>query len=217
MARYSTAHKGETRQRILAAADALLKERGPGGTSVEAVMRRAGLTVGGFYAHFASKEELERETLLAGLTASMDRLLAGLDAIADDRVWLATLILRYLAQGESPDLAAACPLTLLLPEVTRGGPAFQGAFAERTGALLDRVSARFPEQPGLTRRDVALAVFSSCAGAVGFARTVPAPAGRRRILRATERMLGAALGLAGVDAIADSSAATNGTAAPAPA
>ena len=215
MSRYSTEHKGETRARILAASAALMNDRGPEAATVEAVMRAAGLTVGGFYAHFASKEELERETLLAGLTASMDRLLAGLDAIADDRVWLATLIRRYLAQGENPDLEAACPLTLLLPEVTRGGPAFQGAFAERTGALLDRVSMRFPERPGLTRRDVALAVFSSCAGAVGFARTVPAPAGRRRILGATERMLDAALGLDGVGAvIAEPSAASAGTPAP---
>jgi TetR/AcrR family transcriptional regulator, transcriptional repressor for nem operon len=198
MARYSSEHKRQTRARILAASDALQKRHGPEGTSVDAVMRAAGLTVGGFYAHFASKDELERETLLHGVTASMDRLLGPLSGMADDRAWLQALIRRYLEQAEVPDLAAGCPLTLMLSEVARGGPLLQTTFAERTGALLDRVAARFPATAGLPPREVAIAVFASCAGAVAFARTVPAPHARRRILRAVETMLHEWLGLAGV-------------------
>ena len=95
-------------------------------------MKDAGLTVGGFYAHFESKDDLERETLLYGLEASMDRLLAPLAHIVDDRAWLRALIHHYLHQVDEPDLARACPLTLLLPEVTRGGAEFQAAFSERT-------------------------------------------------------------------------------------
>jgi len=197
MARYSTGHKRQTRTRILAASDALLKERGTGGMSVDAVMRRAGLTVGGFYAHFASKDELERETLLFGLEASMERLLASLAGITDDRTWVRALIRRYLQQAENPDLGAACPLTLLLPEVARGGPPWQTAFAELTGAMLDRLAVRFPAAAGMPPREVAIAVFASCAGAVAFARTVPAPHARARILRSVESMLTEALGLDG--------------------
>jgi len=196
MARYPAEHKRQTRARILAASDALLKRRGPDGVSVDAVMREAGLTVGGFYAHFASKDELTRETLVQGLEASMDRLLAPLVEIPDDRAWLGALIRRYLDQAETPDLAAACPLTLMLSEVARGGPSLQTVFAERTGALLDRVAARFPETAGLSSREVAIAVFASCAGAVALARTIPAPHARRRILHATETMLHSWLGLA---------------------
>ncbi|MEP7182008.1 MAG: TetR/AcrR family transcriptional regulator [Betaproteobacteria bacterium] len=195
MARYSAEHKRQTRARILAASDGLLKERGADGASVDAVMRRAGLTVGGFYAHFASKDELERETLLYGLEASMDRLLDPIEGIAVDRAWLKALIRRYLAQADNPDLGAACPLTLLLPEVARGDAPFQSAFATCTGAMLDRVEARFPETAGMTRREAAIAVFASCAGAVAFARTVPAPHARARILRATETMLTETFGL----------------------
>ncbi len=180
MARYPTEHKGQTRSRILAASDRLLKTRGPEAASIDAVMKGAGLTVGGFYAHFASKDELERETLLYGLDASMDRLLAALAPITDDQAWVAALIHRYLHQVDEPDLASACPLTLLLPEVTRGGPEFQRASGERTGALLNRVAHRFPERPGLSPREVAIAVFASCAGAVAFARTIPAPHARAR-------------------------------------
>ncbi len=189
MARYPTEYKGQTRSRILAASDRLLKERGPAAASIDAVMKGAGLTVGGFYAHFASKHGLARETLLYSLDASMDRLLVPLEPISDDRAWLRAVIHRYLHQVDEPDLASACPLTLLLPDVTRGGPEFQTAFSERTAALLNRVAHRFPAQSGLSPREVAIAVFASCAGAVAFARTIPAPHARARVLNATETML----------------------------
>jgi TetR/AcrR family transcriptional repressor of nem operon len=195
MARYSSEHKGQTRARILAASDRLLKERGAEAASIDAVMKGAGLTVGGFYAHFQSKDDLERETLLFGLEASMDRLLAPLEEISDDRTWVRELIHHYLRQADERDLAHACPLTLLLPEVARGGPAFQAAFSERTGALLRRITHRFPAVSGMSSRDVAIAVFASCAGAVALARTIPAPHARLRVLCATEAMLVAALAL----------------------
>src|SRR3954469_14854739 len=98
MARYSTAHKQETRQRILAAADRVMKARGVEAASVEAVMREAGLTVGGFYAHFDSKDALAREALLRSLERSVDRLLASLDGITDRKAWVRALIAHYLAQ-----------------------------------------------------------------------------------------------------------------------
>lgn len=189
MARYSGEHKRRTRSKILAASDRLLKERGSEASSIDAVMRGAGLTVGGFYAHFDSKGDLERETLLYGLEASMERMLVPLAGIADDREWVRALIRRYLRQADEPDLTNACPLTLLLPEVARGGPAFKTAFSERTGALLQRIAHRFPPVAGMTPREVAIAVFASCAGAVAFARTIPAPHARERVLRSTETML----------------------------
>jgi TetR/AcrR family transcriptional repressor of nem operon len=195
MARYSREHKGRTRTRILAASDRLLKERGAEAASIDAVMKGAGLTVGGFYAHFDSKDDLALQTLLYGLDASMDRLLKPLADIAGDRAWVRALIHHYLHQVDEPDLARACPLTLLLPEVTRGGSAFQAAFSERTGALLQRVAHRFPAAAGMSSREVAIAVFASCAGAISFARTIPAPHARERVLNATEKMLVAAFGL----------------------
>jgi TetR/AcrR family transcriptional repressor of nem operon len=193
MSRYPEERKGQTRERILAASDRLLKERGGGDASIAEVMDSAGLTVGGFYAHFASKQALEQATLLYGIGASMDRLLAPLESIVDDRRWVHALIEAYLRQLDEPDLATACPLTLLLPEVARGGLAFQSAFSERTAALLDRVHHRFPEVAGLTSREVAIAVFASLVGAVALARTIPAPHARERVRHATETMLVAML------------------------
>ena len=199
MARYPAEHKRETRERILEAADRVIKDRGIDGASVDAVMRNADLTVGGFYAHFASKEELAHEGLLFGLERSMERMLAPLASIDDDRAWVGALIRHYLRQVDEPSLAAACPLTVLLPEVARGGVDFQRAFGARTAGLLDRIESRFPEVAGLSRREVATFVFSTCAGAVALARAIGAPRARERILRSTEAMLAEVLGLDPLD------------------
>jgi len=195
MSRYPSRHKADTRERILKAADRVIKDRGVERASVDAVMRGAELTVGGFYAHFESKEELAREALVYGVERSMERLLTPLDSIVDDREWLGALIHNYLHQVDDSSLAGACPLTLMLPEVARGGPEFQRAFGERTRALLDRVSARFPEVAGRSRREVAVFVFASCAGAISLARAVGAPRARERAIAATEAMLAQLLGL----------------------
>ena len=197
MARYPAKHKSETRERILRAADRVIKDRGIDKASVDIVMRGANLTVGGFYAHFDSKEELARQTLVFGLDRCMERLLTSVASISDDRAWLKALIHNYLHHADPSSLAAACPLTVMLPEVARGGPEFQRAFGERTGALLDRIAPRFPEVAGRSRREVATFVFASCAGAISLARAIEAPRGRERVIAATEAMLTHALGLEG--------------------
>jgi TetR/AcrR family transcriptional repressor of nem operon len=196
MARYSSEHKAQTRQRILGAADRVMKARGVEAATVDAVMREAGLTVGGFYAHFPSKDALAQEALLAGLEASVDRLLASLVAVPDGTAWVRALIRRYLAQADDASLERACPLTLFLPDVARGSREFKNAFAARTGALLDRIAAHFPVVPGMVPREAALAVYTTCVGAVVLARAVAAPDARTRILATTEKTLVRALGLA---------------------
>jgi len=195
MARYAAQHKNETRQRILEAADELLKSKGLDAASVADVMGRAGLTVGGFYAHFPSKEALAQEALLFGLTRSVEGMLTALDRIGDPQARVRALIAEYLRQAEDPDLAHACPMTLLLPELARADRDARNAFGAHTGALLDRIAERFPETEGATRREAALFVYTSCAGAVAVARAVASADARRRILESTERMLVRALGL----------------------
>ena len=190
MSRYSAEHKTRTRGRILAAADRVMKAQGVQAASVEAVMREAGLTVGGFYAHFPSKEALAHEAMLAGMEASVERMLADdRTTSTDPKAWVRALIHTYLAQVDDPELAHACPLTLMLPEVARGDRELRNAFAERTGALLARIAAHFPDVPGMSKREAALAVYTSCVGAVSLARAMPAPEARQRIVATTERML----------------------------
>src|SRR4030095_63863 len=195
MARYAPEHKGETRRRILEAADDLIKARGLEAASVSEVMRRAGLTVGGFYSHFDSKEVLAQEALLFGLTRTVERMLASLDRITDPKARVRALISQYLAQADAPDLEHASPMTLLLPELARADRDTRNAFGAHTGELLDRIADRFPDVEGMTRREAALFVYTSCAGGVSVARAVASPEARHRILGTTERMLVRALSL----------------------
>ena len=194
MARYPAEHKEATRARILAASEKLLKGRGVDGASVDSVMPAAGLTVCGFYGHFASKEELACEALLYGIERSFARLIEGTAGLAP-QPFLRELIRRYLAQLDDPALDQACPLTLLLPDVARGGDAFRERFAARTAALLAAIEMRFPEVPGMSRRDVAIAVFSALSGAVAMARAAATLRARSRIAGATEGLLGRMFGL----------------------
>lgn len=193
MPRYPAEHKPGTRARIVAAAERLIKVRGPQGASVEAVMKDAGLTVGGFYAHFPSKEALIEEALLAGLERSLGDLVAGLEGLPP-AAFAAEVVGRYLRQATDAPLAEGCPLTLLLPEVARAGDDQRRRFAERTAALVARIETRLPAVPGMTPRDVALAMFASLAGAVSFARAAATARGRDRILAATQASLARWLG-----------------------
>jgi TetR/AcrR family transcriptional repressor of nem operon len=190
-----TERKEASHRRILEAADDLMKAQGVESTSVAEVMARAGLTVGGFYAHFPSKEAMVQEALLFGLTRSVDRMLAAVDRVDDPKARVRALIREYLAQAEDPDLAHACPMTLLLPDLARADRQRRNAFGAHTGALLERIAERFPEIDGMTRREAALVVYTSCAGAVSVARAVASPDARRRIIGSTERMLVRALSL----------------------
>ena len=194
MARYPTEHKGATRRKILAASDALMKEQGIGAASVEEVMRGAGLTVGGFYAHFASKEELAGETLLFGLEQSFERTIRALDGVSG-KAWVRAMIRQYLSQADDDELERACPMTLLLGDVARADDERKRRFAELTRAMLDRVAPHFPECGDLAPRQVALATYAALVGAVGFARTAPSPQARHAIMRACETMLCGWLGL----------------------
>ena len=188
MARYPAGHKGETRRKILQASEALMKEQGVEAASVDEVMRGAGLTVGGFYAHFASKEELASETLLFGLERSFDRMIRALDGL-DGRTWVRAMIRAYLAQVDDPELEHACPMTLLLADVARSDDERRRRFSDTTRAMLDRVVGHFPAGDGLSSREVAIATYAALVGAVSLARTTPSRTGCRVITRACETML----------------------------
>jgi TetR/AcrR family transcriptional repressor of nem operon len=188
MARYPTEHKQETRRKILQASEELMKDRGVEAASVDAVMRGAGLTVGGFYAHFASKEDLAAETLLFALERSFERMFRALDGL-DGRAWVRAMIRAYLAQADDPELEHACPMTLLLADVARADDARKQRFAELTRAMLDRVVPNFPAIDGMSPREVALATYTALIGAVSMARTTPSQKARHAITRACETML----------------------------
>src|SRR4051794_25802722 len=109
--------KERTHEQILDSAARLLRERGISGMSVGDVMRGAGLTVGGFYAHFSSKEQLLREVLRLTMRDKWAEILSATEGAADQ----AQLVLRrYLSRAHRDNPSLGCPLPVVVGALAAG-------------------------------------------------------------------------------------------------
>jgi TetR/AcrR family transcriptional regulator, transcriptional repressor for nem operon len=161
--------KAETRQRILDAAGALFRAHGIDGVGVDAVMRAAGLTHGGFYLHFASKEALVAEVA----EASLARAAARWDRISrepDRTAALAHIVGSYLDPEHVAAVSQGCMLTTLGPEVARR-PGSRGGITQAMRTMLDALTRCLPGR----RRDHAVTALSTMVGAVVLARIADDP------------------------------------------
>lgn len=165
--RYRSGHKAQTRTQIVEAAARVFRRCGFAGASVGQIMKEAGLTVGGFYAHFSSKEELFAEALSVAFAQSIDDRVAGLDTGAPD--WAATFAGRYLSVEHRADAANGCPMAALSNEISRT----EGQVREAFGACVDDFVALLAghlNQAGENTTDTALAVTALCVGGLSLAR-----------------------------------------------
>lgn len=161
--------KAETRQHILDAAGALFRAHGIDGVGVDAVMREAGLTHGGFYLHFASKEALVAEVAEASLARAAERW----DRISrepDRKAALARIVGSYLDPTHVAAVSQGCMLTTLGPEVARR-PGSRGGITHAMRTMLDALARCLPGG----RRDRALTALSTMVGAVVLARIADDP------------------------------------------
>ncbi|AKQ65022.1 Transcriptional regulator, TetR family [Myxococcus hansupus] len=174
--RYGPEHKQATRERILAAAETLFRKEGFAGASVERVMRAAGLTVGGFYSHFGSKDVLVAESVRSFFQRQQDRWLGGLEGLRGGE-WLSHFVRRYLNHHVRDNPETGCILPSVLSDLTtRGPPEARGSFSEGVEALVAEMGARVPGEGGVTARKRALATLALLFGAMTLARaTRPLP------------------------------------------
>ncbi|HEX8321798.1 TetR/AcrR family transcriptional regulator [Longimicrobium sp.] len=184
MTRYPSGHKERTREQIVSAAARAFREEGVEGVSVGEVMGRAGLTHGGFYAHFRNKDQLVAEACGCALEQSTARLIdIARNAPPEER--LAAFIGAYASPTHRDDPGAGCLMPALAAEVSRHSPevrtAFTGSFQQGI-AMLARL---LPQMEGADRTDRALALMSGLAGAVMLARAVDDPVLSDRILQAS--------------------------------
>jgi TetR/AcrR family transcriptional repressor of nem operon len=165
-----TSRKQETHQRILASAARLVRKRGLTAASVSRVMHGAGLTIGGFYAHFPSKRAMDIEVLEAALGASP----RFSDALADrDGLdWLQEVVHRYLSQKHRDDLDGSCAFPAVVSEVARADEATRAAFDVMFAARVRRMTGHAPARAGVTPRERALATFALCIGGLTLARAL---------------------------------------------
>jgi TetR/AcrR family transcriptional repressor of nem operon len=177
-----TQRRAETRQRILDAAGQLFREHGVDGVGVDAVMKQAGLTHGGFYLHFPSKEALAAEvsqSLLQKAAGKWDQI----SRTATQQAALETIVRNYL-DADHVASANCCLLTTLGPDVARRASSREAI----GGALRGMVDALARCLPDGTRRE-ALAALSTLVGAVVLARLADDPALAREFLAATEESI----------------------------
>jgi len=172
MTRVSKAAKAESEARIVSAAARLFRERGLAATSVSDVMEDAGMTHGGFYRHFASKEALAEAAIDHAVGQSLHKVQAklengsGLRAVRD-------YIELYLSDEHVDTPAIGCPLAALSREAALAGGDVSAAYSrgvERTLHVLMSAMAGTPT----SRRTRALNLLSTLVGAVTLARCVEA-------------------------------------------
>lgn len=171
--------KSRTRERILDAATAALIQRGPVEPSVGEVMGTAGLTVGGFYAHFQSKEALMLEAFTQ-LLARRRQMLKQLDdsLSAQDRRVLAVAF--YLSRKHRDAEADACPLPSSLGELSRLPEPFRLVLVEHTELMVAELAGS-PEDADKALADMALMI-----GGLALARALGGGELSDRVLRAAK-------------------------------
>ncbi|RKH37751.1 TetR/AcrR family transcriptional regulator [Corallococcus llansteffanensis] len=186
--RYTAEHKQATHARILAAAEKLFRAEGFSGASVERVMRAAGLTVGGFYAHFASKEALLAESLRAFMDERKVRWLSGLEDLRGP-AFLDHFARRYLGLYNRDTGQTGCMMPSLLSDLTRAPPEVQASFGEGLEELVDAAKGQLPAREGATPRQQMLATVALCFGAMTLARATGSQAVSAEILDAARALL----------------------------
>ena len=180
--RVTREHAAENRARIVEAASKLFRERGFDGIGVADLMKSAGLTHGGFYGHFASKDDLAAEACglaLANSVKKWDRLAA--ESPADP---LAPIAESYLSDVHLEKPANGCLIAALGSDVARQDKSVRRAMTEGLRQLMARMTGWVPGRTQAARRRTALATFSAMVGAVVMARAVDDPEFSAEILDA---------------------------------
>jgi TetR/AcrR family transcriptional repressor of nem operon len=166
--RYSSDHKEKTRAKILDSATTVFRRQGYHATGVDKVMEEAGLTAGGFYAHFPSKDALLAEALEHYATKSSGKLSTGLEDKSGGE-WVSAMVDRYLADSHRGRPETGCPIPSLAPEVSRAGKAPRQAFERLVGDLIAKIAGHLP--PGESENR-AIAIAALCVGGMTLARAV---------------------------------------------
>jgi TetR/AcrR family transcriptional repressor of nem operon len=186
--RYSPEHKAEVRQKIVQ--DAALRVRGEGlnGAAVAAVMRDTGLTHGGFYKHFASKDDLLVESVHEAFREFAERLVHAAEQSRSKEPWKA-IVKFYLSLEQCNDARHGCPLTALAPELARAEESMRGQFFADLVFYKDRMVPFMPGRRVIDKESAFFAIFSTMIGAMQLARTLHHRAAQEKVLASTRDFL----------------------------
>ena len=201
---HSREAKARSHDRVVAVAAARFREAGVDGVGVADLMQEAGLTHGGFYRHFASREDLVAEAVeralsdggksVAAIVRAMEEGGAGGgDVAARRQALLAALVDAYLSTAHRDGLATSCAVTTLAGDVARSNGRARAAYTRQVATYLDLLMKLIAGEKRKGRRVKAIAALSTLVGAVSMARAVDDRELSREILKSAADELKAQL------------------------
>lgn len=180
--RYDAEHKEQTRRRVLNEAAAAIRENGPDRIGIAAIMAKAGLTHGGFYAHFKSKDDLVAQAVTQMFDDSWERIMARVEGL-EPAAALSKLVDRYLdaRHRDAPD--KGCPMPSLSGELARMPVEARQRFADGAARMTQAIASRLRALGRAHPEATATSVVSEMVGALSLARAIADPEHSARVLK----------------------------------
>jgi TetR/AcrR family transcriptional regulator, transcriptional repressor for nem operon len=186
--RYRPEHKLETHHKIVKDASRRVRAEGLSGAAVSAIMKDAGLTHGGFYKHFGSKDDLLLESLREGFREIEDTLVLAAEQSPPGEAWKA-VVRTYLSLELCDHPERGCPLAALAPELARAHKSMKPQIVAELVNYKSRMLPFMPGQRSAAKERAFFAIFSTMIGAVEIARMLPDRAMREKVLANTRDFL----------------------------
>jgi len=184
---YSKAQKKRTHKRIVTIASKRFREKGLAGFGIAELMKEAGLTVGGFYKHFDSRDDLVAEAVssaFGGWKRRVDAAPSGGPSVS-----LAKLIDDYLTAAHRDDPGTGCAFSALAPEIARSDKRTRALTTEQVRNDIQLIAGLIPARDAHAVRSQAILTFSALVGAMSLARAVSDEALSREILKTVAERL----------------------------
>ena len=186
--RYQPEHKLEIHRKIVKDASRRVRAEGLNGAAVSAVMRGAGLTHGGFYKHFGSKDDLLLESLREGFREIEDALAHAAGESPAGEAWK-EIVKTYLSLELCEHPERGCPLAALSPDLARADKRIKPHIVAELVNYKGRMLPFMPGQQTEDKEQAFFVIFSTMIGAVEIARILPDRAMREKVLAGTREFL----------------------------
>jgi TetR/AcrR family transcriptional repressor of nem operon len=184
---HSKAKKAETHKRIVKIASKRFREDGLAGVGISELMKEAGLTVGGFYKHFDSRDDLVAEAVGSAFGGWKRRVEAA--ASGGPAVSYAKLIDEYLNEAHRDNPGAGCAFSALAEEIARSDKRTRALASEQVRNDVQLIAGLLPGKDKRAARSKAILTFSALVGAMSLARAVSDEALSLEILKTVAEVL----------------------------
>lgn len=179
---HSQADKAETHERIVDVAARRFRELGLDGISVADIMKEAGLTVGAFYKHFPSRDDLVVEAMARACDEMENSAMTAQPNLKKS-------IQTYLSETHRDAVDTGCPIAALLNDTARSSDEARAVYSQRLEQSLALLESKMPDDTKGNRRAKAMLIYSAYVGALGLSRAVPDAKLSRQILNSVSAEL----------------------------